>query len=179
MTSLVEADHRCELTQIYQEVSPDRTLPIKLQVTEPTGGDQQARATPMNGVCNAHAVRRVAEVDPLKRLGFGGHRHSDIITPPRKEVDCRSIEPVSAITHERPLMALQVKTQAKVPIGGLNVRTVGETNYQVHVEAVGACSIRSRPRNRRGPIAIRPPIDTRAPFVTTRRGSARSGSRQS
>ena len=87
VTALVISDHGRDPTQLDQKVPPHRTLPIELQMAQPTGVDQQRRTRTVHRVRDPHTVGRAGKSDVLHRVRSPGH-HQTI-------VDRRSITPTA------------------------------------------------------------------------------------
>jgi hypothetical protein len=65
--AFVVADDGGDLAQVVEEMTPDRTLPVVLQMAEPTGGDDQRRPRAVPGIGDPDAVTGPAEPQFLRR----------------------------------------------------------------------------------------------------------------
>ena len=73
--ALVVADDRGDRPERLEEVAPDRALPVVLEMAQPTRGDDQRRAGPVDGVGERVPSRdrqkRISWSEPWDAIGVG------------------------------------------------------------------------------------------------------------
>jgi len=62
---LVVADKGADGAEVVEEVTPDRALPVMLEMAEPARDDEERRPMAVGGVGQAHAIRPATEPDLL------------------------------------------------------------------------------------------------------------------
>jgi hypothetical protein len=80
VTPFVIADDGRDPAELDEVMTPDRALPVELQVAQPARVDQQRRAGAVHGVRDPDAVGGAGEADVLHRIT---DLHPGIVEVPR------------------------------------------------------------------------------------------------